>query len=134
MISSATRPQRKSSPKTFLTLAISACAEIIFGFGVEVLERFYGIGSFAQLSRVEKALHASCIAVVPILKASAKALSPMPSRPSADNPASSLVGKKGLVCRLMVKIPAHEFLDMTTMCFGGVSIRHLAVCRNDAGN
>jgi polysaccharide biosynthesis transport protein len=36
LISSATRPSRQSSPKAVLTLIFSACAGIIFGFGIGV--------------------------------------------------------------------------------------------------
>ena len=90
MISSATRPQRKSSPKTFITLAISTCMGIIFGLGIGVLRDLWD-RVFRTTEQVEKALHTTCIAVVPILKASARALPLMPSPPTDENRATPTI-------------------------------------------
>lgn len=72
LISPALRPLGKSSPKSVFTLAISACAGIIFGLGIGVLRDLWD-RVFRTTEQVEKILHAPCITLVPSLKAVAVA-------------------------------------------------------------
>src|SRR5262249_45870148 len=65
IISPATRPLRKSSPKTFLVLAITGLVGLALGFGIGVL-RDLSERVFRSVQQVESLLRANCIALVPL--------------------------------------------------------------------
>ncbi len=67
LISPALRPLRKSSPKTVLTLAISACAGLIVGLLIGVMRDLWD-RVFRTTEQAEKILHVPCITLVPLLK------------------------------------------------------------------
>jgi succinoglycan biosynthesis transport protein ExoP len=81
LISPAVRPLRKSSPKTLLTLAISACAGIILGLVIGVLRDLWD-RVFRTTEQVETSLQTPCIALVPFLKSAA---SPSPFETKAED-------------------------------------------------
>ena len=91
LISPALAPSQKSSPKTFLTLAISACAGIFFGVGIGVLRDLWD-RVFRTTEQAETILHAPCITLVPFLKAAnATAALPLLEARTDQNPDSSAV-------------------------------------------
>lgn len=65
VISPATRPLGKSSPKTFLVLAITGLVGMALGFGIGVL-RDVSERVFRSVQQVESLLRANCIALVPL--------------------------------------------------------------------
>ena len=66
LISSASRPLRKSSPKTSLVLAIAGLGGLIIGFGIGLL-RDLSERVFRTRDQVEDLLQTNCIALVPLL-------------------------------------------------------------------
>lgn len=66
LISSASRPLHKSSPKTLLALAIAGLAGMTLGFGIGVL-RDLSDRVFRSSEQVESLLQTECIALVPLL-------------------------------------------------------------------
>ena len=99
LISPALRPLHKSSPKTFLTLAITACAGVILGFVIGMLRDLWD-RVFRTTEQAEKILRAPCITLVPLLKSTARAppsregSSPspngtVPNPPTDEEPSSS---------------------------------------------
>jgi succinoglycan biosynthesis transport protein ExoP len=86
MISPAARPSRKSAPQTFLTLAIAACAGMLFGFAIGVLRDMWD-KVFRTAEQVQRTLHTTCLALVPNAKAARAPWLPLMPSP--------LVGYKG---------------------------------------
>ena len=66
LISSASRPLEKSSPKTLLVLAIASLGGMAFGFGIGML-RDLSDRVFRTSEQVESLLKTDCIALVPLL-------------------------------------------------------------------
>jgi succinoglycan biosynthesis transport protein ExoP len=66
LISSASRPLHKSSPKAFLVLAIASLGGMAIGFGMGIL-RDLSDRVFRSSEQVENLLHADCIALVPVI-------------------------------------------------------------------
>jgi len=79
IISPALRPLTKSSPKTLLTLAISACAGIILGFGIGVFRDLWN-RVFRTTEQAEKLLHVPCITLVPALRERERAVASADAR------------------------------------------------------
>jgi succinoglycan biosynthesis transport protein ExoP len=71
LITKASRPLGKSSPKTFLILVLATGGGLILGFGIAML-RDISDQVFRTDNQVESILQASCIAVLPIMKGGAK--------------------------------------------------------------
>ncbi|WP_407117222.1 polysaccharide biosynthesis tyrosine autokinase [Bradyrhizobium sp. LMG 9283] len=74
VISAATTPLKKSSPKSLLVLAASLCGGLILAFGA-ALSREFTDKVFRTTGQVEQQLGANCIAILPALGGSAAALS-----------------------------------------------------------
>lgn len=68
LISSASRPEYKSSPKTLLILAIAGLGGIAVGFGIGIM-RDLSDRVFRSGEQVENFLQTDCIALVPLLVA-----------------------------------------------------------------
>jgi succinoglycan biosynthesis transport protein ExoP len=68
LITQASRPLRKSHPKTVLILAIAAAGGAILGFGIGML-RDISDRVFRTSNQIESALETDCISVVPLVKA-----------------------------------------------------------------
>ncbi len=83
LISPALRPLHKSNPKSFLTLAVSACAGIILGFFVGTLRDLWD-RVFRTTEQAEKILRTPCIALVPLLKSTPRA--PPPQEGTSPSP------------------------------------------------
>ena len=73
VISPATRPLSKSSPKVIIVLPIAALAGMVLGFGIG-LWRDLSERVFRSVQQVESLLRANCIALVPLAD-------PKPSKP-----------------------------------------------------
>ncbi|MCK1735269.1 polysaccharide biosynthesis tyrosine autokinase [Bradyrhizobium sp. 138] len=66
VISAATTPLTKSSPKTLIVLLVSVLGGLLVSFGVAIAREF-GDRAFRTTGQVEEALGASCIAILPAL-------------------------------------------------------------------
>jgi succinoglycan biosynthesis transport protein ExoP len=71
LITQATRPLAKSSPKSPLVLSLAALGGLIFGIGIGVL-RDISDRVFRTTAQVSERLQADCISVVPLMKGGAK--------------------------------------------------------------
>jgi polysaccharide biosynthesis transport protein len=90
LISPATRPLSKSSPKAFIVLPIAALVGMVLGFGIgmwrDLSERV-----FRSIQQVESRLHANCIAFVPLADLKSQKSDASSSMPDATRRASSIV-------------------------------------------
>ena len=68
ILTSASPPSSKSSPKTALVLVLAAAGGLVFGVAVGALREFMN-DSFCTKAQVESALQTACISVVPIVEA-----------------------------------------------------------------
>src|SRR6516225_9147215 len=66
ILTSASPPSGKSSPKTALVLVLAAAGGLVFGVAVGALRDLMN-GSFCTKAQVENALQTACISVVPIV-------------------------------------------------------------------
>src|SRR6516225_10413443 len=66
ILTSASPPSSKSSPKTALVLVLAAGGGLVFGVAVGALRELMN-GSFCTKAQVENALQTACISVVPIV-------------------------------------------------------------------
>jgi polysaccharide biosynthesis transport protein len=89
MISPAARPSQKSSPQTFLTLAFSVCAGVIFGCAIGVFRDLWD-KVFRTAEQVQRILHTTCLALVPNAKAAST-----PGLPLMPSPLIGYKGKEG---------------------------------------
>jgi succinoglycan biosynthesis transport protein ExoP len=67
ILTSASPPSGKSSPKTALVLVLAAAGGLVFGVAVGMLRELMN-GSFCTKAQVESALQTACISVVPIVE------------------------------------------------------------------
>jgi succinoglycan biosynthesis transport protein ExoP len=67
ILTSASPPSSKSSPKTALVLVLAAAGGLIIGVAVGMLRELMN-GSFCTKAQVESALQTACISVVPIVE------------------------------------------------------------------
>jgi succinoglycan biosynthesis transport protein ExoP len=67
ILTSASPPSSKSSPKTALILVLAAAGGLMFGVAVGALRDLMN-GSFCTKAQVESALQTACISVVPIVE------------------------------------------------------------------
>jgi succinoglycan biosynthesis transport protein ExoP len=94
VITQATPPLNKSSPKTMIIMALAAFSGLIFGAGIGVL-RDIADRVFRTTAQVREHLQVDCIAVVPEVKDGVKPTAPAPisSAPRAGSGSSG--GKAG---------------------------------------
>jgi polysaccharide biosynthesis transport protein len=89
LISPATRPLRKSSPKSFIVLAVAGLIGAGLGFGIGMW-RDLSDRVFRGIQQVESLLHTTCIALVPLAD---------PKNPSSDagsdSPGATMRGQFG---------------------------------------
>lgn len=110
LISPAVRPYRKSNPKTFLTLAISAFAGIIFGFGIGIFRNLWD-SVFRTSEQVEKTLHATCISLVPSLKSNTAPTLPLVETPIKEAPSPRTLVHDSNVFWTIVDSPFSRFAE-----------------------
>ena len=87
LITQATRPLGKSSPKSLLVLALAGLGGLILGVGLGFL-RDVSDRVFRTTAQVEQGLEADCISIVPLLEGTPSAGG---SEPAADAGKSSIV-------------------------------------------
>ena len=85
VISSASRPSEKSSPKSFRVLAVGVVGGLALGFGIAMLLEISD-RVFRTSRQVEAKLKAECMAMVPMIGPSVKAAAV--SNKAAANPAA----------------------------------------------
>jgi len=91
VITQATPPLGKSSPKTMLVMALAALSGLIFGAGIGVL-RDIADRVFRTTAQVREHLHVDCIAVVPEVKDGVKPITPA-SAPALKGGLGGTAGK-----------------------------------------
>lgn len=74
VISAASRPLGKSQPKTLIVLAVTIAGGMMLGFGIAMFRELSDT-VFRTSSQVESILHANCLAMLPIVKATATKVS-----------------------------------------------------------
>jgi len=117
LISPATRPLRKSSPKGMLTLLVALAGGGLLSFGFAYL-REASDGVLRTTDQVEDILHVNCLAMVPALKLP----SPQGERKSGESDGSfterTLAGGQDLL-RQVVDAPLSRYADAMRSVKGG---------------
>jgi succinoglycan biosynthesis transport protein ExoP len=94
VISAAAPPSRKSSPETFLVLAMAGALGLMLGFGVAILREAVD-RVFRTTRQVEQQLQTNCLAVLPALKNIPSAVpAPEATRPVEGHPEKADTKKK----------------------------------------
>lgn len=106
VITQATSPLGKSSPKTVLIMALAAFGGLIFGAGIGVL-RDIADRVFRTTAQVREHLQVDCIAIVPEVKEGVKPNTPAPSSVLKAGPGSS-GGKTGRTSSRSAKTAARD--------------------------
>ena len=91
LITRATRPLTKSSPKPMLVLALAGFGGVILGLGLGVL-RDISDRVFRSTSQVEERIKADCISVVPLVTSA-----PKPKEEQWPEDAGGLAGRRIIV-------------------------------------
>src|ERR1700683_3727911 len=87
VITQATAPLLKSSPKTLLVMALASLGGLLFGAGIGML-RDIADRVFRTTTQVREHLHVECIALVPEVKDGAKSSAPTSDLPAKLGPSS----------------------------------------------
>ena len=88
VITQATAPLVKSSPKTLLVIALASLGGLIFGAGIGML-RDIADRVFRTTTQVREHLHVECIALVPEVKDGVKSIAPTSTLPTKLGTSSS---------------------------------------------
>jgi polysaccharide biosynthesis transport protein len=88
VITQATAPLFKSSPKTLLVMALASLGGLIFGAGIGML-RDIADRVFRTTTQVREHLHVQCIALVPEIRDGAKSSAPTAGLPAKLAPGNS---------------------------------------------
>jgi polysaccharide biosynthesis transport protein len=89
VITQATPPLLKSSPKTLLVMALASLGGLIFGAGIGML-RDIADRVFRTTTQVREHLHVECLALVPEVKDGVKSNAPAAGLPAKLGPGSSI--------------------------------------------
>jgi succinoglycan biosynthesis transport protein ExoP len=108
LITKATRPLSKSSPKTLLVLAAAIGGGLILGCGVGAL-RDISDRVFRTTAQVEQHLHTDCISVVPLLSDTPNA--PQRLRGERPNPGLRSITRDGSALWAAVDAPLSRFAE-----------------------
>ena len=103
LISSASRPLGKSSPRTLPVLAISWLGGIVLAFGVGIL-RELSDQVFRDSEQIEDLLHADCIALVPAVKRNSKIR-------KSKSPGHRIIARDGSALWVTVDAPLSRFAE-----------------------
>jgi succinoglycan biosynthesis transport protein ExoP len=108
VITRASRPLAKSSPKSFKILAAAAMGGLVLGVGLamlrEISDRVFRTGK-----QVEARLNTECLAIVPLVKAGGKAAPA--SNKGAAAPASRIIAPNAGLLRNVVDAPLSAFAE-----------------------
>ena len=109
VITRASPPSAKSSPKSFLILTAATMGGLVLGLGLamlrEISDRVFRTGN-----QVETQLKTECVAIVPMIKLGAKA-APVRTRAAADPAASRIIAPKPGLLRYVIDSPLSPFAE-----------------------
>jgi polysaccharide biosynthesis transport protein len=109
VITRASRPSVKSSPKSFRILALATVGGLVLGLGLaklrEIMDRVFRTGG-----QVEAWLDKECMAILPMIKPSAKAAS-LRSIAGGDSAASRIIAPNASLLRHVIDSPLSRFAE-----------------------
>ena len=109
VITRASPPSAKSSPKSLLILTAATMGGLVLGLGLamlrEISDRVFRTGN-----QVETQLKTECVAIVPMIKLGAKA-APVRTRAAADPAASRIIAPKPGLLRYVIDSPLSPFAE-----------------------
>ena len=109
VITRASPPSAKTSPKSFLILAAATVGGLVLGLGLamlrEISDRVFRTGN-----QVETQLRTECVAIVPMIKPGAKA-APVSTRAAADPAASRIIAPNAGLLRYVIDSPLSPFAE-----------------------
>lgn len=109
LITSARRPQRKSSPKPLLILPLAIVGGLILGVGVGAL-RDISDRVFRTTSQVEEHLQADCLSVIPLLREQHRLLPRISGRPK-EPPGAQLIARDQSIAWTATDAPLSRFAE-----------------------
>ena len=109
VISPAMPPSESSSPKSFRVLGMALIGGLGLGFGLAML-REISDRAFRTTSQVEARLKTECIAMLPMIKPSTKAV-PVCNEPGAASTAARTIAQNAGTLRYVVNMPLSRFAE-----------------------
>ena len=109
VITRASPPSAKSSPKSLLILAVATMGGLVFGLGLAML-REISDRVFRTSSQVEARLKTECVAIVPMIKPGAK-VAPVGTKAAADRAASRIIAPNAGLLRYVIDSPLSRFAE-----------------------
>jgi succinoglycan biosynthesis transport protein ExoP len=110
LITEATRPLYKSSPKTLLVLALTTMGGLMFGLGIGFLREISDT-VFRTTSQVQERLHAECIALLPLISGLSKPASRERSKSPPGTPVQRIIARKQDLFWIMADSPFSRFAE-----------------------
>jgi succinoglycan biosynthesis transport protein ExoP len=124
VITRATRPAEKSSPKTLRILAATTFGGLILGLGLGVL-REISDRVFRTAKHVESELKTECLALIPLIQPSAVAASVSAKSPSEITTGRSISHSSGL-SGYIIRSPLTRFAEAIRAAKVGVDLSNVA--------
>ena len=124
VISSASRPSEKSSPKSFRVLAVGVVGGLALGFGIAMLLEISD-RVFRTSRQVEAKLQAECMAMVPMIGPSVKAAA-VSNKAAADPAAPRIIAPNVGLFRHVVDLPLSPFAELIRAVKVGADLSRLA--------
>ena len=109
IITRASRPSAKSSPKSLLILAAATMGGLVLGLGLAMLREIFD-RAFRTGKQVEAELKTECVSLVPMIKLGAKA-APVGTRAAADLAASRIIAPNAGLLRYVIDSPLSPFAE-----------------------
>ena len=109
IITRASRPSAKSSPKSLLILAAATMGGLVLGLGLAMLREIFD-RAFRTDKQVEAQLKTECVSLVPMIKPGAKA-APVGTRAAADLAASRIIAPNAGLLRYVIDSPLSPFAE-----------------------
>jgi succinoglycan biosynthesis transport protein ExoP len=109
LITSATRPMAKSSPKTALVLALASVGGLILGMGIGFL-REISDSVFRTTRQIKERLEADCLSVVPLIKGVGnQAAIKVPAQSAVL--AERIISRENSILRTVIDSPFSRFTE-----------------------
>ena len=124
VISSASRPSEKSSPKSFRVLAVGVVGGLALGFGIAMLLEISD-RVFRTSRQVEAKLKAECMAMVPMIRPSVEAAA-VSNKAAADPAAPRIIAPNVGLFRHVVDLPLSPFAELIRAVKVGADLSRLA--------
>ena len=109
VITRASPPSAKTSPKSFLILAAATMGGLVLGLGLALL-REISDQMFRTGKQVEAQLNTECMALVPMIEPSAKA-APVSTKAVADPAGSKIISPNVGLLRYVIESPLSPFAE-----------------------